>query len=488
MKTSTIHVTRRPEQLVPDDNRVISRFFEMGPRRTKTTLDRVLRMTDAQVDDMLPRIWHRFSDRHNDIRSDLIQNFEQVAPHLPAGHRLSEDRKLIIGAYFTMEYSIEAAALFNPSMVMNPSQVDVPDGSVRFLMSLRATGEGHLSSIVFRRGVASAEGELQLDPPTRLAYSSRPVPDYLYNKDLFFRKLMEMKVYEEPVRMVLDELPDQFTQQQLNEVIAVQKYNPRTPRAYLTVFSDMTWLAQANYEVRFSSSAAPAEIVIFPATESERRGMEDLRLVRFTDDHGEAHYYGTYTAYDGSRILPMLLDTVDFHTFHISTLNGRYAKNKGMALFPRRIDGKYMMLSRHDGENIYLLQSTGIHFWHEAQKLLEPRYPWELVQLGNCGSPVETEAGWILLTHGVGPMRVYCIGAVLLDLHQPWKVIGRLRYPLLIPTELEREGYVPNVVYSCGAMAHNNLLIIPYAMSDSRTSFAVVRIDDLINELVNDGP
>jgi predicted GH43/DUF377 family glycosyl hydrolase len=488
MKTSPVHVTRRPEQLFPDDNRVISRLFELGARRTRSILDRVMRMSEEQVNDVLPRIWRNFSARHNDIRAALLRHYEQVASHLPTGTRLSTDRQLIIGAYFTMEYSIESAALFNPSIVIHPNQAGVADGSVRFLMSLRATGEGHLSSIVFRRGIASAEGELQLDPPTRLAYSSRPVPDHMYHKDLFSRKLTEMKVYEEPVRAVLDQLPEQFTQQQMHAIIGQFNRTPGVPKAYATAFSDMIWLANANYELRFPPETVPAEIVIFPATESERRGMEDLRLVRFASDNGYTHYYGTYTAYDGSRILPMLLDTVDFHTFHISTLNGRYAKNKGMALFPRKVNGKYLMISRHDGENLYLLQSSDIHFWHEARKLLEPREPWELVQLGNCGSPVETEAGWILLTHGVGPMRMYCIGALLLDRDNPSRVIGRLRNPLLIPTELEREGYVPNVVYSCGAMIHKNQLIIPYAMSDSRTSFAVVQIDELVNELINEGP
>lgn len=488
MSTSPVQVVRRPEQLIPEDSRVISRMFELSPRRTKSILSRILRISDDRIAILLPRIWWNFSTRHGDIRSVLLRHYEQVAPCLPAGAQVSQDRRLVIGAYFTLEYAIESAALFNPSIVMHPDQTGVPEGSLRFLMSLRATGEGHLSSIVFRRGMVCADGKLQIDPSTRLAYSARPEPDHAYHKDLFFRKLGEMKVHEEPVHAVLDRLPDWFTQAQLYEAINYVKYSPDAPKFNTAAFADMIWLARANYELRFSPDSIPGEIVIFPATESERRGMEDLRLVRFVDDDGSTHYYGTYTAFDGSRILPMMLDTTDFRTFHIATLNGRLAKNKGMALFPRKIDGKYLMVSRHDGENLFLLQSDDIHFWQEGRKLMKPREPWELVQLGNCGSPVETEAGWILLTHGVGPMRMYCIGAVLLDLKDPSRVIGRLRDPLLIPTEFEREGYVPNVVYSCGAMTHHNNLIIPYAMSDSRTSFAIVRTDELVKELLTEGP
>lgn len=488
MKTSPVHVVRRPEQLVPDDERVISRPFELRSRRVRSILGRLIRLTEEQVNDLLPRIWWNFSTRHGDIRSIFLANYEQVAPLLPPDACVTTELKLVIGAYFTMEYSIESAALFNPSIVPYPDQNDVPEGSVRFLLSLRATGEGHLSSIVFRRGLFRPDGELQLDPTARYAHWARPVPDHVYHKVMFFRKLIEMRVSEEPAKKVLACLPEAFTREQLYDAIeGIRKIHGR-PKAFDQAFADMVWLANANYELRFSPDSHPAEIVIFPATENERRGMEDLRLVRFVHDDGTVRYYGTYTAFDGSRVLPMLLETADFRTFHVSTLNGRHARNKGMALFPRRVGGKYMMVSRHDGENLYLLTSEDVHFWREARRMLEPREPWELVQLGNCGSPVETEAGWILLTHGVGPMRMYCIGAVLLDRDRPWQVIGRLRDPLLIPTELEREGYVPNVVYSCGALLHGKQLVIPYAMSDSRTSFAVVQKDELIGQLLADGP
>jgi predicted GH43/DUF377 family glycosyl hydrolase len=245
----------------------------------------------------------------------------------------------------------------------------------------------------------------------------------------------------------------------------------------------MLWLADANYELSFPRDCLPSETVIFPATPYEAHGMEDLRLTRFVEDDGQVHYYGTYTAYDGQRIHPMLLGTPDFHDFHVATLSGRYARNKGMALFPRKINGHFAMLSRQDNENNYLMFSDNIHFWYSPHIILRPTFPWELVQLGNCGSPIETEEGWLVLSHGVGPMRKYCIGAFLLDRHDPTQVIGRLREPLIQPTENEREGYVPNVVYTCGALLHKKKLIIPYAMSDYASRFAVADVDEVIGAM-----
>jgi predicted GH43/DUF377 family glycosyl hydrolase len=354
-------------------------------------------------------------------------------------------------------------------------------------MSLRATGEGHVSSIVFRRGIFSPSGSISFDPPPRFAYVAKPVPDRFFDKHLFFRKLLEMGVYEELVGPVLSDLPDQFNLDQLRETLNKVRQHPDTPRAIKNVAADMLWLAYANYELRFPPDCLCAEIVIFPATRSESHGMEDLRLVCFTEDNGQSLYCGTYTAYDGFRTLPMMLETRDFKTFNVLTLNGRHAKNKGMALFPRKVNGSYMMIARHDGENLFLLTSDNIHFWNEARKLEGPAEPWEFVQIGNCGSPLETEAGWILLTHGVGPVRQYCIGAVLLDRNDPARVIGRLRQPLISPAHEHRRGYVPNVVYSCGSMIHNDQLIIPYAVSDSRTAFATVNVHELIHRLQESG-
>jgi predicted GH43/DUF377 family glycosyl hydrolase len=243
----------------------------------------------------------------------------------------------------------------------------------------------------------------------------------------------------------------------------------------------MRWLARSNYHLKFPARSAVSEVAIFPVNENESRGIEDARFVRFTDDDGAVMYYGTYTAYNGFRILPQLLETPDFTEFRITTLNGKYAQNKGVALFPRKINGWYVLISRADNENLYVATSKNVRFWNDAQRLQTPTYPWELIQIGNCGSPIETEAGWLLLTHGVGPMRTYCIGAALLDLQDPTRVVGHLAEPLMIPDERERDGYVPNVVYSCGAIVHNDLLVMPYAMSDSATSVATVRLQELLD-------
>jgi predicted GH43/DUF377 family glycosyl hydrolase len=352
---------------------------------------------------------------------------------------------------------------------------------------MRATGEGLVSSIVFRRGLLGAGGEVTLDPPSQYATSARPLPDKVFHKEDFRRHLQELGAPNDPVVRVLDELPEEFGLLHLLEAIRrIRRVQPKLP-CLNAAADDMLWIAQANYELSFPLNCVPGEIVIFPATEYERQGMEDLRLVRFMDADGVPRYYGTYTAFDGVRMMPMLVETQDLVTFFVRTLSGKYIRNKGMALFPRKVGGQYLMVSRHDGENIYLLRSESIHTWNSAERLLTPRQPWELVQLGNCGSPIETKAGWILLTHGVGPMRQYCIGAALLDRDDPSHVVGRLREPLLVPRAEEREGYVPNVLYSCGSMVHNDLLVIPYAMADVAISFATVPLPELLARLQQDG-
>jgi predicted GH43/DUF377 family glycosyl hydrolase len=308
------------------------------------------------------------------------------------------------------------------------------------------------------------------------------------DKSLFARKLRDTDSNNGFASRVLDHLPEVFTLGQLRSALASFKDKHGKDRLFRQVRDELLWLARANYTLQFPEDCLPAENVIFPATEFEQRGMEDLRLVRFVEDDGSVCYYGTYTAYDGRKTAPMLLETRDFHRFHVSTLSGRYVRNKGMALFPRRIDGYYLMLGRHDGENNHLLWSRNLYVWNTSDKLQVPREPWELVQLGNCGSPLETPQGWIVLTHGVGPMREYAIGAILLDLEQPSKIIGRLRQPLLRPTPEEREGYVPNVVYTCGSMIHDGNLIVPYAMSDSCAAFATVPVDSLLKALKDSGP
>ncbi len=483
-----LEIVRLPQRFVSDDKRVITRFLRFGPDRIQSILERVLMIPESAVPQTLERVRTRFADRHHDIEGVFRQHFHEVLPFIDGGAHLSKERKLLMGAYFTMEYSIESAALFNPSIVPHPDQSGVPTGSIRFLMSMRATGEGHISSIVFRRGIIDAQAQVTFDPPQRYAYTSKPIPDRRYDKQLFCRKLGEMGGHNDVCGAVLDALPDLFDMAQLESRIAEMRAQPVTALTFEVDVASMLWLARANYELRYPARYLPSEIVIFPATENESRGMEDLRLVHFIGDDGEVCYYGTYTAYDGFRIMPMLIETRDFHRFQISTLNGRYAMNKGMALFPRCVNGQYLAISRHDGENLFVLTSDNPHFWNEAKLLQEPVEPWELVQIGNSGSPLETEAGWILLTHGVGPVREYCIGAMLLDLNDPTKVLGRLRRPLISPNADEREGYVPNVVYSCGAMIHGEQLIIPYAVSDSATTMATVLVADLLERLLMNGP
>ena len=293
-----------------------------------------------------------------------------------------------------------------------------------------------------------------------------------------------MKAGNEISAYILDRLPEEFTCKELLEQISILKASPLFSQAkQKTTFSFITWLADSNYEMAFHADHRISERVIFPVSKNESRGIEDARFVQFFDDNQEATYYATYTAYNGVTILPQLIETKDFIHFKILTLNGKAVQNKGMALFPRKIKGQYVMLSRQDGENNHIMFSDNLHFWQTSQVIQEPEQPWEFIQIGNCGSPIETDQGWIVLTHGVGPMRQYCIGAILLDLENPAQIIARLDEPLLTPDEKEREGYVPNVVYSCGSIIHHKELVIPYAMSDINSGIATVPVKDLLKRM-----
>jgi len=484
MQSPPLTVVRMPERFISDDTRVITRPFLPGDRgRIKQIIDRVLRLSEEEAHALLAQVLADFAPRHKDIGDVFEEHFRQVADCLDPGTEISRQRKMLIGSYFTMEYSIESAALFNPSIVPHPDQSGLPEGSIRFIMSLRATGEGHVSSIVFRTGVIDVAGEISFDPASRYVERARKVKDRLHDKERFFLKLIEMGGYSDAAQVVLDKLGEQFTFSDLVEAID-QARQTQTNGAQLEDAADnMRWLARSNYHLTFPPDCTTAEVVIFPTSENESRGIEDARFVRFTDDDGSVIYYGTYTAYNGIRILPQLLETPNFRDFRITTLNGKYVQNKGLGLFPRKLDGWYAMISRLDGENMFLMRSTNIRFWNEANILQRPKFPWEFVQIGNCGSPLETEKGWLVLTHGVGPMRRYCIGAILLDLEDPSRVIGELHEPLLMPNEEEREGYVPNVVYSCGALIHNDELILPYAVSDSATTFARLSLTELLERL-----
>lgn len=471
--------------LKPNNARVLFRPFEpQDPQRALKIVARVMALSDAQVDALVADVLREFHGRHHKPLHFLLERFEQVRHHLLTDEPLAEPRRILIGAYFTQEFALESAALFNPCMVWHPDQSGLPEGSRRFILSLRATGEGHVSSISFRSGVIDASNEIRLDQPTRFVAAPRPTPHAQYDRTLFHRKLFELGLANGFVDQVLARLDESFTFDELQDAVrSVLRQNRPRQAEWEPISKGVMALARSNYEVRFTPELSLSERVLFPYAPTESNGIEDARFVRFQEDHGHIRYYATYSAWDGRVVLPQLLETDDFLHFRISTLNGPEVKNKGFALFPRKINGLYAMLSRQDGENIYLMYSEMLHFWYSKELLMKPTYPWEFVQLGNCGSPIETEKGWLVLSHGVGPMRKYSLGAFLLDLEDPTRVIARLPEPLLAPNENEREGYVPNVVYSCGAVVHHRTLIIPYAMSDYATTFATVSLDELLDAL-----
>lgn len=410
----------------PDPRRVVIRPFLPGTHdpsdlgaRAHRLVDRIMALSPAEVVSSLEATREQFSGRHRDLDGALQRNFETVADLVAEPSHLSHRQRLLIGAYFSHEYAIEAAALSNPSIVPAPDQSGLPSGALRFVVSLRAIGEGHLSSIEFRTGTIAPDGSVSVDEPSRYATAARV----------------------------------------------------------------SRWVGTSDYSVEFAVDSPISERVLFPSGPTESQGMEDARFVRFRHDDGSQVYYAAYTAFDGRHILPQLIATTDFRRFDVSTLDGGAARNKGLAIFPRLIGGRYAALSRVDNESNYVMFSDDVRHWQEPCLIQRPARPWELVQLGNCGSPLETEAGWLVITHGVGPMRRYALGALLLDLHDPRRVIGHLDEPLLAPTEDERDGYVPNVVYSCGSLIHGRDLVIPYGFSDLGSAIASIPLDDILGRL-----
>jgi predicted GH43/DUF377 family glycosyl hydrolase len=478
-------ITRTGIVLKPDASRVLFRPFNpAGEERPLRLLARILSLAETEVVEMLAQVLAEFKTRHQRLVDYFLVRFEFVRHLLPTDQPISESRKLLIGAYFTHEYSLEAAALFNPSIVPHPDQAGLPDGSLRFVLSLRATGEGHISSITFRTGTVDAKGKIVVDTPSRYVTTPDHIPPTSYDKGIFWRQLQELGVADNIAETILKTLGEGFTVKELGQEIQyLRRYAQHRNSEFDRTASRLLNLAKSNYEVVYSADQPLTERVIFPTAPNESNGIEDARFVLFRDDDGTATYIATYTAYDGRVTIPQLLETCDFLRFRVCTLNGPEVQNKGMALFPRRIRGQFVMLSRQDAENLYLMYSDDLHFWHTKVPLLKPTYSWEFLQIGNCGSPIETEAGWLVISHGVGPMRKYSIGAFLLDLEDPSRVIGRLARPLLSPDESEREGYVPNVVYSCGSLIHGDLLILPYAMSDSASSFATIPVAELLSEM-----
>ena len=397
----------------------------MPSERSIRLIDDILALSEGEVEHNYREMLAEFDGRHWQIESVFDHRYQQIAASTGLNGSLSTTRQRLIGAYFCHEYSYAAAALMNPSAVEHPDQTGISNGAVRFVMSMRAVGEGHISTIAFREGIVERDGSFQLWPQPAIATAA----DSQVEVDNFDG--------EEPVRIYRD------------------------------------------------TDSTLSGTVIFPVTEPQRNGLEDLRLVRFDHGGGELEWIGTYTAYNGSVIRSELLRTKDFHSFTLGPIHGRAGRNKGMALFPCKIDGKYMMVGRQDGKNLFLLSSDALDRWdNDGELLLEPKYPWEFIQIGNCGSPILCDEGWLLLTHGVGPMRKYSIGAVLLDRHDPTRVLGRSVHPLLAAKDNDRHGYVPNVVYSCGGMRVGNRVFLPYGLSDSAIGFAGAPIRDILATLV----
>ncbi len=474
-------VHRERIRIERDTSRVICRPHVPGDlERVRRIIARVLKLSEKKATTLLKAVSDNFHDRHQDIEHQLVHHFENISEYMPPDVTVSDVKKMLIGAYFTMEYSIESAALFNPSMVLHPNQKGLKKGEMRFIMSLRATGEGHVSSIVFRSGIIKNNDTLVLDEVSEFVETPRISHDPFYNTHLFRLKLEDMNAWDETSSQIFELIPDAFTYHELKVSINILHLNPDFVCNKETL-NTINWLANSNYKVKFDEKTKVSERVIFPVSENESRGIEDARFVGFHNDVGEVTYYATYTAYNGQRILPQLIETTDFISFNIITLNGKGVQNKGMALFPRKINGKYVMLSRQDGENNYIMYSDNLHFWQNSEVIQEPKEPWEFIQIGNCGSPIEINEGWLVITHGVGPMRQYSIGAILLDKDNPSKIIARLAGPLLTPNEEERDGYVPNVIYSCGGLVHNDRLIIPYAMSDITSVIASIKVHDLMS-------
>src|SRR6201993_2062253 len=467
-------------------DRVLNRpFIPASPDQVSNIIERVLSFSDPEVEAQLACLRDEFDHRHPNLEKSWLRQFEKAAAYFSNEAFLATSRRLLIGAFFTGEYAVESVALFNPSIVPHPDQTDLGPEDLRFILTLRAIGEGHISSIEFRSGVVRKDHSVGMDPTTGLVTAPDIEANPAFSRDIFLHKLQEKGLENNWSRSVMNRLGATFTRTELDESLGraaheTQRHNRDVKRA----IECLHWLVNSNYELNFSPPTPLSQRVIFPVSLNESNGMEDARFVRFVDEDAPPTYYATYTAYDGRVTIPQLIETNDFLHFRIRTLTGPAIRNKGMALFPKRIDGRYAMLSRFDDENLYLMLSDDLYFWSDPQLLLQPIRPWEFVKIGNCGSPIETEAGWLVLTHGVGPMRKYCISAMLLDLRNPLKVIGRLNEPLLEPTVDQMDGYVPNVVYTCGALVHGGRLVLPYGLNDTATRIVTIELETLLTALI----
>jgi len=472
-------VQRMKKIFKANPNKVVLQYLDIGrPDRIKNIIDRINLLTEDEIREKLAEYKRDFGPRHQFFNDILLENYSNIKSFIAAPEKLSDDKKLLLGAYFSKEYSIEAASLFNPSIVKHPDQSLLKTGLLRFILSLRATGEGHISSIEFRSGVIDENNEVHFDSESR--FSTLPKKD---TKRKFSKKFLidNMQSVKEDF---ISKFPESFTISEAENVY--ESLNGNEASKYTLEVQEVRDLLDSNYQIEFPEATQISERVIFPSSKSESHGMEDVRFVRFTEDDNSIKYFGTYTAYNGNSFRTQLIETLDFKEFKIHTLKGKGIQDKGMAIFPRKVKGKYVITSRQGGENLYIMYSDDLYKWEKYELLKTPEEPWQYIQIGNCGSPIETEKGWLLITHAVGAFRKYTMGAMLLDLDNPSKILGSLKKPLLEPNEEEREGYVPNVLYSCGSLVHNGDLIIPYAMSDSATGFAKVDLTKLLNEITNE--
>jgi predicted GH43/DUF377 family glycosyl hydrolase len=482
-------IARRADaELLPDPARVVARLFLPGEElhlarsRASEIVARVMAIDEAEVERLVAALLTDFDRRHRDYEQILIKHAGIVAARVVHRDELTPARTLLLGATFTAEYAIEAAALCNPSAVLHPDQSGLGAGQVRVAISLRGIGEGHLSSIAFCSAIAG--------PGASWEFESRPVPLSVavntaatWQRDHLRAVLAEQSRLDELSESVLQALPAEFQSPDLERAIAATHYDLLTRSGSATTVELLRKTVSSAYTASFPLDSDLGQRVLAPTAEEESNGMEDARFTYFVGDDGAGEYRATYTAYDGRQIAPRLLVSSDLRIFHAHRLAGPAARNKGMALFPRKVKGEHLCLCRSDGESTSLASSSDGYVWSNSKHLQGPQAPWEMLQVGNCGAPIETDQGWLVLTHGVGPMRVYVIGAILLDLDDPSQVIGRVRSPIVLPGPDETDGYVPNVVYSCGAFVHDGILWIPYGVDDSRIRVAYLDLESLLAEL-----
>ncbi len=475
--------------MAADPSRVVTRLFVPGQEgfdqqesRSSAVLRRVLTLDEYEAQCALDDVMDRFKGRHLHLEETFLRHADELSERLDPDAELPPTHRLLLGAAFTSEYAVEGAALCNPSMVAHPDQSTAGPSSVRFVMSVRGIGEGHRSSIGFRTGTVDRSGDVEFDPAPTYAATGRQDAAML-DADVFRGELHRLHAGGDDADFVLGRLKNKFTEADLESRLRLLEKQAATRKQARRLVGLMRKIAERTYAIGFEDGRPLSERILLPAMAAESNGMEDARFVRFAEDDGTGTYYATYTAYNGTDIGQQLLETRDFLNFTSSPLVGAGAANKGLALFPRRIGGRFVALSRSDRESNTITYSDNLHRWEAGLPCQVPTQSWEILQLGNCGSPIETPSGWLVLTHGVGPMRTYNIGAVLLDLEDPTRIIGQLREPLLSPTPDEQDGYVPNVVYSCGGLLHSGTLVLPYGIGDSSIGVATIPLDELLAAL-----